>query len=119
MSCSLKLLNVSSLTVFPFRRIRSAGLFLIIVAVFVAYKQKPQQLFRITLYNNNINDRRLLLLIFNPTPYYESVFNYLHFKTIYSRKQNLDPLFLINIFENKIDRCSVMEWEDSTWFTYV
>jgi hypothetical protein len=37
------------------------------------------------------------------------VLNYLHFKTLYSRRQNLDALFLINVFENKSDFCSVMD----------
>jgi hypothetical protein len=39
---------------------------------------------------------------------YESMLNYLRFKTLYSRRQNLGALFLINVFENKID-CSIMD----------
>jgi hypothetical protein len=35
--------------------------------------------------------------------------NYLHFKILYSRQQNLDALFLINVFKNKIDCCSIMD----------
>jgi hypothetical protein len=37
---------------------------------------------------------------------YKSMLNYLHFKNIYSRRQNLDALFLINVFKNEY--CSVM-----------
>jgi hypothetical protein len=33
--------------------------------------------------------------------------NYLHFKKLYSRQQNLDTVFLINVFKNKIDCCSI------------
>jgi hypothetical protein len=32
-----------------------------------------------------------------------------HFKTLYSRRQNLDVLFLNNVFKNKIDCCSVVD----------
>jgi hypothetical protein len=39
---------------------------------------------------------------------YESVLNYLHFKTLYSRRRNVDALFLINVFKNKI-YCSVTD----------
>jgi hypothetical protein len=49
--------------------------------------------------------------LFSPTPFacnYESMLNYLHFKTIYSRRQNLDSLFLINVFRNRI-YCSIMD----------
>jgi hypothetical protein len=53
-----------------------------------------------------------LLLFFSPTPYYESMVNYLYFKTLYSRRKNLDALFLIKVFRNKIDCCSVMESVD-------
>jgi hypothetical protein len=31
------------------------------------------------------------------------------FKTIYFRRQNIDTLFLINIFNNKINCCSIMD----------
>jgi hypothetical protein len=34
---------------------------------------------------------------------YESVLNSLHFKKLYSRRQNHDVLLLINIFKNKTD----------------
>jgi hypothetical protein len=34
--------------------------------------------------------------------------NYLHFKMLYSTRQSLDALFLINVFKNKIDCCSIM-----------
>jgi hypothetical protein len=37
---------------------------------------------------------------------YESMLNYLHFKTLYFRRQNLDA---INFFKNKIDCCSIMD----------
>jgi hypothetical protein len=39
---------------------------------------------------------------------YESMLNYLHFKKLYSRRQNIDALFLINVFKNNTDSCSVM-----------
>jgi hypothetical protein len=39
---------------------------------------------------------------------YESMLNYLQFKALYSRWQNLASLFLINVFKNKID-CSIMD----------
>jgi hypothetical protein len=39
----------------------------------------------------------------------ESVLNYLHFKMLYSRWQNLHALFLINVFSNKLDCCSIMD----------
>jgi hypothetical protein len=32
---------------------------------------------------------------------------YLHFKSLYSRRKNLDALFLTNVFKNKIDYCSL------------
>jgi hypothetical protein len=35
--------------------------------------------------------------------------NYLRFKTLYSRRQNLDALFLINVFGNKINWCSIVD----------
>jgi hypothetical protein len=35
--------------------------------------------------------------------------NYLHFETLYYRQQNLDDLFLINVFKNKIGCCSVKD----------
>jgi hypothetical protein len=38
--------------------------------------------------------------------------NYLHFKTIYSRRQNPDTLFLLNVFQNKINCCSIMDAVD-------
>jgi hypothetical protein len=40
---------------------------------------------------------------------YESILNYLCFKTLYSRRQNLDALFLINVSKNKMDCCSIMD----------
>jgi hypothetical protein len=38
--------------------------------------------------------------------------NYLHFKTLYSGRQNLDAIFLINFFKNKIDCCCIMDTAD-------
>jgi hypothetical protein len=35
--------------------------------------------------------------------------NYLHFKTIYSRRRKLDALFLIKLSENKSNCCSIMD----------
>jgi hypothetical protein len=43
---------------------------------------------------------------------YEPVLNYLHFKTLYCRRQNLGALFLISVFKNKIDCCSVVDIVD-------
>jgi hypothetical protein len=40
---------------------------------------------------------------------YEPVLNYLHFKTLYSRRKHLDTLLLINFFKNKINCCSLMD----------
>jgi hypothetical protein len=40
---------------------------------------------------------------------YEPMLNYLHFKTLYSRRQNLDASFLINVLKNKIDCYSIMD----------
>jgi hypothetical protein len=34
--------------------------------------------------------------------------NYLNSKTVYSRGQNLEALFLINAFKNKINCCCIM-----------
>jgi hypothetical protein len=34
--------------------------------------------------------------------------NYLHFKTLYFRQQNLDDLLVINVFKNKTG-CSIMD----------
>jgi hypothetical protein len=39
---------------------------------------------------------------------YESELNYLHFKTLYSGRGNLDALYLINVFKNKTHCCSIM-----------
>jgi hypothetical protein len=41
--------------------------------------------------------------------YYELLLNYLHLKTLYSRRQHLDALFLVNVFKNKINSCSIMD----------
>jgi hypothetical protein len=35
--------------------------------------------------------------------------NYLHFKMLYSSRQNLDALFLINLYRNKVDCCSIVD----------
>jgi hypothetical protein len=40
---------------------------------------------------------------------YESMLNFLRFKTLCFGWQNLDALFLINVFKNKIDCCSIMD----------
>jgi hypothetical protein len=37
------------------------------------------------------------------------MFKYLHFKTLYSRRQILDDLFVIKVFKNKIDCCTTMD----------
>jgi hypothetical protein len=39
---------------------------------------------------------------------YDSMLVYLHFKTLSLSRHNLDALFLINVFKNKIDCCSIM-----------
>jgi hypothetical protein len=39
---------------------------------------------------------------------YELILNYLHLKTLYSRPQHLDPLFLVNVFMNKINCYSII-----------
>jgi hypothetical protein len=40
---------------------------------------------------------------------YEFMLNYLQFKTLYSRRQNLDVLFLISVFKNRTECCSIMD----------
>jgi hypothetical protein len=40
---------------------------------------------------------------------YELMLNYLHLKTLYSRRQHLDALFLVIVFKNKINCCSIMD----------
>jgi hypothetical protein len=40
---------------------------------------------------------------------YEFMLNYLHLKTLYSRRQHLDALFLVYVFKNKINCCSIMD----------
>jgi hypothetical protein len=35
--------------------------------------------------------------------------NYLHLKTLYSRRQHLDALYLVNVFKNKINCCTIMD----------
>jgi hypothetical protein len=45
----------------------------------------------------------------NSLPNFESVLNCLHFKTPYSKLQNLDALVLINVFKNKTECCSGMD----------
>jgi hypothetical protein len=37
------------------------------------------------------------------------ILNYLHLKTLYSRRQHLDALFLVNVFKNKINCYSIMD----------
>jgi hypothetical protein len=46
---------------------------------------------------------------FNFSCNYELMLNYLHLKTFYSRRQHLDALFLVNVFKNKINCCSIMD----------
>jgi hypothetical protein len=40
---------------------------------------------------------------------YEAVLKYLHLKTLNFKRRNLDALYLINVFKNRIDCCSVMD----------
>jgi hypothetical protein len=40
---------------------------------------------------------------------YELILNYLHLKTLHSRRQHLDALFLVNVFKNKINCYSIMD----------
>jgi hypothetical protein len=40
---------------------------------------------------------------------YELMSTYLHLKTLYSRRQHLDALFLVNVFKNKLNCCSIMD----------
>jgi hypothetical protein len=40
---------------------------------------------------------------------YESMLNYLYFKALYSRRRKLDASFLVNVFKNKTDGCSIMD----------
>jgi hypothetical protein len=40
---------------------------------------------------------------------YESILNYLHLKTLYSRRQHLDALFLVNVFKYIINCFSMMD----------
>jgi hypothetical protein len=40
---------------------------------------------------------------------YELILHHSRFKKLYSRRQNLDALFLVNVFKNKTDCCSVMD----------
>jgi hypothetical protein len=40
---------------------------------------------------------------------YELMLNYLLLKTLYSRRQHLDALFLVNVFKNKINCSSIMD----------
>jgi hypothetical protein len=40
---------------------------------------------------------------------YESVSNYLHFETLYSRWKHFDDLYLINVFGNKINWYSIVD----------
>jgi hypothetical protein len=39
----------------------------------------------------------------------EWILHHSHFKKLYSRRQNLDALFLVNVFKNKTGCCSVMD----------
>jgi hypothetical protein len=40
---------------------------------------------------------------------YELMLNYLHLKTLYSRRQHIDALFLVNVSKNKMNCCSIMD----------
>jgi hypothetical protein len=40
---------------------------------------------------------------------YDLILNHLNFRTLYSRRRNLDDLFLINIFKGKINSHSTMD----------
>jgi hypothetical protein len=40
---------------------------------------------------------------------YESMLNYLHFKKLPSRQQNLDTIFVTNIFKNLFDFCYIVD----------
>jgi hypothetical protein len=48
--------------------------------------------------------------LFSPTPcVIMSQYWIIHIKILYFRRQNLDTLFLINVFKNKVDCCSIMD----------
>jgi hypothetical protein len=51
----------------------------------------------------------LLFILSNFLCSYALMLNYLHFKKLYSRLQNFDYLFFINVFKNKINCCSVVD----------
>jgi hypothetical protein len=40
---------------------------------------------------------------------YKLILNYLHLKTLYSRRRHLDALFLVNVFKKKINCYSIMD----------
>jgi hypothetical protein len=66
----------------------------------------------LTWHINNKELNWIIIIVFiksNCLRNYELMLNYLHLKTLYSRRQHLDALFLVNVFTNKINCCSIMD----------
>jgi hypothetical protein len=40
---------------------------------------------------------------------YDSILSHLNFRTLYSKQQHLDAIFLINVFKGKINYHSIMD----------
>jgi hypothetical protein len=48
---------------------------------------------------------------------YNSVVNRLNFRTLYSRRQHLNVLFLVNVFKDKVNCCSIIPIKQVRDFT--